>query len=161
MKTMPTHFRGTPQEVLALDTFIKLTRATNSLMSRLAAHEALGDLTQSQFGVLETLFHLGPLSQTEICGKLLKSGGNITLVIDNLEKRSWVRRDADPEDRRTTIVSLTPAGEALIREVFPLHLQAIVAEMGALLPEEQKLLAQLCKKLGKRESESVLKNKVG
>jgi MarR family 2-MHQ and catechol resistance regulon transcriptional repressor len=156
---MPTHFCGTPQEVLALDTFIKLTRATNSLMNRLAAHEALGDLTQSQFGVLETLLHLGPLSQTEICGKLLKSGGNITLVIDNLEKRGWVRRSADPEDRRITIVSLTAAGEALIREVFPLHLQAIVTEMGVLLPEEQKLLAQLCKKLGKRESQLAQKDK--
>jgi len=149
---MPTHFRGTPQQVLALDTFIKLTRATNSLMSRLAAYETLGDLTQSQFGVLETLLHLGPLSQTEICGKLLKSGGNVTLVIDNLEKRGWVHRDPDPEDRRITIVSLTPAGEALIRKVFPIHLQAIVDELSVLLPEEQKLLAQLCKKLGKREA---------
>jgi MarR family 2-MHQ and catechol resistance regulon transcriptional repressor len=157
---MPTHFRGTPQEVLALDTFIKLTRATNSLMSRLAACETLGDLTQSQFGVLETLLHLGPLSQTEICGKLLKSGGNITLVIDNLEKRGWVRRDPDPEDRRITIVKLTPSGDALIREVFPLHLQAIVDEMSVLLPEEQKLLAQLCKKLGKHESQPVRKDKV-
>lgn len=149
---MPTHFRGTPQQVLALDTFIKLTRATNSLMSRLAGHETLGDLTQSQFGVLETLFHLGPLSQSELGSKLLKSGGNITLVIDNLEKRGWVRRDTAPQDRRITIVTLTSSGEALIQEVFPLHLQAIVAEMSVLLPEEQKLLAQLCKKLGKRES---------
>jgi MarR family 2-MHQ and catechol resistance regulon transcriptional repressor len=152
---MPTHYKGTAQEILALDTFIKLTRATNSLMTRLAAHETLGDLTQSQFGVLESLLHLGPLSQTEIGSKQLKSGGNITMVVDNLEKHGLVRREVHPEDRRVTIVHLTPAGEELIRDIFPRHVLAIQEELGALTPEEQKALGSLCKKLGKRESESL------
>jgi len=56
---MPTHYQGSPQAVLALDTFIKLTRVTNSVMNRLAGHETLKDITISQFGVLETLLHLG------------------------------------------------------------------------------------------------------
>ncbi len=149
---MPTHYQGTPQEVLALDTFIKLTRANNSLINRLGEYEALGDLTLSQFGVLETLLHLGALSQSDLCAKLLKSGGNITLVIDNLEKRGLVRRDPGPKDRRISIVSLTPSGTALIKEVFPQQLKAIQAELGALTPEEQADLGRLCKKLGKRET---------
>ena len=149
---MPTHYQGTPEEVLALDTFIKLTRATNSLINRLADYESLGDLTQSQFGVLETLLHLGALSQSDLCAKLLKSGGNITLVIDNLEKRGLVRRDPGPKDRRISIVSLTPAGTALIKVVFPQQLKAIQAEFSALTPEEQADLGRLCKKLGKREN---------
>ncbi len=69
---MPTHYSGTPQEVLALDTFIKLTRAANSLTSRLASYNSLEDLTITQFGVLETLLHLGPLSQSEICCEVVK-----------------------------------------------------------------------------------------
>lgn len=146
---MPTHYKGTPEEVLALDTFIKLTRGVNSLMNRIVAHETLGDLTVSQFGVLESLLHLGPLSQTEICGKQLKSGGNTTMVVDNLEKRGWVRRETSTEDRRITIVHLTPAGEALIREVFPRQAQAITQEMGMLTPQEQQQLSAICKKLGK------------
>jgi len=149
---MPTHYSGTPQEVLALDTFIKLTRATNSLMSRLASYNSLEDLTITQFGVLETLLHLGPLSQSEICSKLLKSGGNITLVVDNLEKNGWVKRTVDPEDRRITIVRLTDAGEALIKRIFPQQLQAIVNEMSPLDAEEQAAFGRLCKKLGKREN---------
>ncbi len=44
-------------------------------------------LTESQFGVLDSLFHLGPMKQKEIGKKILKSGGNITMVINNLEKR--------------------------------------------------------------------------
>jgi DNA-binding MarR family transcriptional regulator len=94
---MPTYHKGTPQEVQALDTFIKLTRATDSLQARLARRETFGDLTPRQFGVLETLYHLGPMRQGEICAKLLKSGGNITLVVDNLEKRGLVRRQRDSE----------------------------------------------------------------
>ncbi len=149
---MPTHYQGTPEEVLVLNTFIKLTRATNSMMNRLAETEALGDLTFTQFGVMETLLHLGPLSQSDLGAKLLKSGGNITLVIDNLEKRELVRREPAPKDRRISIVSLTPSGAALIKEVFPRQLKAIQAEFSMLTSEEQIDLGRLCKKLGKRDN---------
>src|SRR5688572_23137625 len=111
---MPTHYRGTPQEILALDTFIKLSRAIESVSSRLHQGGTFDGLTGSQFGVLETLYHLGPLCLGEISAKLLKSGGNITLVIDNLEKQGLVQRVRDPDDRRMINVSLTDKGEALI-----------------------------------------------
>ena len=100
---MPTHYEGTPQEVLALNAFIKLTRATDSLLARLARREAFGDLTPRQFGVLESLYHLGPMRQGEISAKLLTSGGNITLVVENLEKGGLVRRERSLEDRRVVM----------------------------------------------------------
>ncbi len=46
---MPTHFAGEPEEILALDTLIKLTRATNTLLARIAHHNTHPDLTVSQF----------------------------------------------------------------------------------------------------------------
>ena len=46
---MPTHFEGPGCQVLALDTMIKLTRATNTLMARLSRRETHGGLTESQF----------------------------------------------------------------------------------------------------------------
>jgi MarR family 2-MHQ and catechol resistance regulon transcriptional repressor len=147
---MPSHYNGTSQEIQALDTFIKLTRAVDSLYSRLARRGTLGDLTLSQFGVLEALYHLGSMSQSEICSKLLKSGGNMTLVIDNLEKHGLVQRNQDIEDRRITTVSLSPAGRDLIGEVLPAHVAAIVEEMNTITIEEQITLGQLCKKLGKK-----------
>ena len=79
---MPTHYQGSPESRLALDTFIKLTRAVNAFENRLYAHDVIEGLTPSQFGVLETLYHLGPLCQGEVSSKLLKSSGNITLVVD-------------------------------------------------------------------------------
>ena len=149
---MPTHYGGTESEVLALDTFIKLTRAFGSFATRLSQRDTIDGLTPSQFGVLETLYHLGPLCQSEIGAKLLLSGGNITMVIDNLEKRGLVERRRDDSDRRMVYVSLCDAGRELIAALFPGHVAAITAEMGVLTPEEQRLLGALCRKLGKGAS---------
>jgi len=146
---MPTHYHGKANEIMALDTYIKFTRASSSLDSRLLSRDILGDLTHSQFGVLETLYHLGPLCQGTLSQKLLKSTGNITLVLDNLEKRGLVRRIRSPEDRRMVIIELTPAGRALIAELFPRMAAAITQEMSVLTPGEQMLLGELCKKLGR------------
>ncbi len=145
---MPTHFKGDPKTVLALDTFIKFTRAASALENRLAHHNVLGDLTMTQFGVLETLYHLGPLCQGAISSKLLKSTGNITLVLDNLERHGLVRRERDAQDRRMVNLSLTPKGEELIARIFPLQAAIIAEELAVLEPAEQELLGRLCKKLG-------------
>ncbi len=145
---MPTHYSGTPQETLALNTFIKLTRSVESLTSRLSQRGTLGELTESQFGVLETLYHLGSMCQNQIAAKILKSSGNLTMVIDNLEKHGLVRRTRDLEDRRKVQVSLTDEGRRLIAKVFPGQVTAITEEMSALTPQEQETLGSLCRKLG-------------
>jgi MarR family 2-MHQ and catechol resistance regulon transcriptional repressor len=146
---MPTHYHGTTTETLALDTYIKFTRASASLESRLAAFGTIDDLTPTQFGVLETLHHLGPLCQGELSAKLLKSTGNMTLVLDNLEKRGLVRRAREIDDRRMIKLHLTPEGEETIQRVFPQHLKSIVAAFEMLSADEQLELGRLCKKLGR------------
>ena len=145
---MPTHFVGTNEEVLALNTFIKLSRAHDAFTRRLMARRATDDLTESQFGVLEALLHLGPMMQGALSQKLLTSSGNMTLVLDNLEKRNLVRRVRSVEDRRIVMIELTPAGEDLIRKIMPRQVQAITEEMSVLTPEEQAQLGSLCRKLG-------------
>ena len=136
--------------VTALDTFIKLLRATSSVTSRVHGHLAGEKLTESQFGVLEAISHLGPLCQRELSAKILKTGGNITMVVDNLEKRGLVRRQRDAADRRVVHVHLTPEGKDVIRRVFPRQAESIEQEMGLLSDEEQVQLGALCKKLGLR-----------
>jgi MarR family transcriptional regulator, 2-MHQ and catechol-resistance regulon repressor len=145
---MPTHYKGTPEEELALDTMIKFTRANSAFETRMLSHASLGDLTLSQFGVLEILYHLGPVCQGTLSQKLLKSSGNITLVLDNLEKHGLVRRIRSLEDRRMVMLELTAKGGSLIAEIFPRHVEVIVEEMSVLTPDEQRLLGELSKKLG-------------
>ena len=92
--------------------------------------------------------HLGPMCQRELGVKILKSSGNVTMVVDNLEKRGLVARRRSVEDRRVTEVDLTAKGRALIKGIFPRHAAEITAEMGRLTAAEQKQLGALCRKLG-------------
>ncbi len=146
---MPTHFSGSRAELRTLDTFIKLTRCTNSLQARLAERNTVGDLTWSQFAVMEALYHLGPMTQGEISAKVLKSGSNMTTVIDNLERDGMVHRERDEKDRRVIHVHLTKAGSGKVKAVLPGHVAALVEEFGVLSPKEQETLGELCKKLGR------------
>lgn len=146
---MPTHFTGSRAETRTLDTFIKLTRCTNSLFARLSERNTLGDITPSQFAVLEALYHLGSLTQGEVSTKVLKSGSNMTTVIDNLERNGLVRRERDAKDRRVINVHLTEAGSEKVDAVLPKHVGALVEEFSVLSASEQQTLGALCKKLGK------------
>ena len=145
---MPTHHKGSAQETLALNTYLKFLRAGEALGSRLKTCHVSGELTFSQFAVLEALYHLGPLRPKVISAKTLRSPGNLTLVIDNLQKAGLVTRAPAPDDRRALLVALTPKGKKVIAGALPGHLAAIVDQMSVLSADEQKQLGDLCKKLG-------------
>jgi MarR family 2-MHQ and catechol resistance regulon transcriptional repressor len=147
---MGTHYEGSEEDKSTLNAFIKLMRATESMNGRLARHLSENNLTLSQFGTLEALLHLGPLNQRELGEKLLKSGGNITLVIDNLQKHDLVEKKTDPKDRRAVIISLTKKGRDFIEDYFPQHLDKIKEEFSCLNKKEKQQLGALCKKLGKK-----------
>jgi len=148
---MPTKFTGTRQEVRALNSYIALLRCAETVLAATTRHLAGVNLTVGQFGVLETLYHLGPLCQRDIGKKLLRSGGNITTVVDNLVKRDLVERHPHPDDRRYWQVDLTEAGRALIAEVFPQHVAGVTARLAPLAAAEQDQLRSLCRKLGMAE----------
>jgi MarR family transcriptional regulator, 2-MHQ and catechol-resistance regulon repressor len=145
---MGTRYRGSKEEVRALNAFIKLVRAAESVSARVDSDLAGLKLTVSQFGVLETLFHVGPLCQKDLGQKILKSRGNITMVVDNLERCGYVRRVRDEDDRRRYAVHLTGRGKRLIQTFFPRHVVRIVEEMKALTMAEQAELGRLCRKVG-------------
>jgi MarR family 2-MHQ and catechol resistance regulon transcriptional repressor len=145
---MPTHYRGSAQERAALDAYIKLMRAADSVTARLEPLMRAADLTVGQFGTLEALLHLGPLCQRDLARKLLRSGGNVTVVVGNLARRGLVRRTRGPRDRRFITVTLTGKGRRLIGGIFPRHVQHVVREMRALAPPDQAELGRLCRQLG-------------
>lgn len=146
---MGTHYRGAPRDILALDAYIKLTRAAESVTASLAPGLAAHALTPSQLGVLEALWHLGPLCQRELGDKLLKSSSNVTTVIDNLERRGLVAREHAGTDRRVTTVRLTDTGRRSIQKAFPPHVRHIVTAFAHLNGTEQRELARLCRVLGR------------
>jgi MarR family 2-MHQ and catechol resistance regulon transcriptional repressor len=148
---MGTHYKGSKKEMRALDSYIKLMRAADTINSAVNLSLSKFGLTESQLNVMDALYHLGPLSQKELGFKLLKSGGNITMVIDNLEKNAYVERRRSTEDRRIFFVHLTKNGEKRLVEILPLQVNFITNEMHRLSKTEQIELQRLCKKIGIRK----------
>ena len=133
---------------LALSLWVKLARAS-STFSRLTNLDIQRyGLTQPQFSVIEALGHLGPMKMGSFCSKMLTSGGNITVVIDNLEKDGLVERVPFPKDRRAITVRLTSKGEKLFHDIFSKHAQFVTKVASVLSEDEQVQLSALLKKLG-------------
>ena len=150
---MPTKYPGTTAEKRALNAYIALQRAADSLSARLLSGLSAAKLTESQFGVLEALYHLGPMCQRDIARKILTTKANMTLVIDNLEKRALVQRTRSKADRRYFEIALTTAGRKLIEEFLPEHVDAICRQFDILNAEEQELLRKISRTLGKQSRE--------
>ena len=145
---MGTHYDGPLDQRRALNLFIKLARASESFYTRVDGPIIEAGLTSSQFGVLETLFHLGPQSPSQLAAKHLKSRNNLSVVIENLDREGLVKRVRCPSDRRVQYIHLTDLGRRQIEELFPRFAEGVTREASVLSAEEQELLSELLKKLG-------------
>ncbi|AWI10132.1 MarR family winged helix-turn-helix transcriptional regulator [Ereboglobus luteus] len=144
---MTTRRKTANAEKNALRAYVKLVRAAETVTARV--HTVLpAGLTIAQFGVLEALHHKGPMIQSKIAAKVLKSAGNLTMVVDNLERDGHVRRTREATDRRRIRVSLTPQGSKYIAGLFPKIAASVGREFSILTPGEQAMLAEICKKIG-------------
>jgi MarR family 2-MHQ and catechol resistance regulon transcriptional repressor len=139
----------TDKTELALKTWVKLARAFNTFNKLSNEEISTHGLTPSQFGVLEALFHLGPMTIGKLCEKILATGGNMTVILDNLEKQDLVERIRLKTDRRALCIQLSNKGEELIKQIFPQHEMFIEKQMSVLNENEQIELSNLLKKLGK------------
>ena len=144
---MSNSTRATEQEARALATFTRLSKTAGKI--RRSVYSGLSDtrLTESQVNVLELLYKLGPLPQKDIAKNLSVTGGNITMVVDNLQKRDLVGRKRWQEDRRVVHVALTDLGTETIESYIPLHLKKVLGAFDGLEPSEQEQLQTLCDKL--------------
>jgi MarR family 2-MHQ and catechol resistance regulon transcriptional repressor len=107
------------------------------------------ELTVPQFGALEALYHIGPLSLGDLADKLLVTGGNVTFVMDRLEAQGLVTRYRSESDRRVVLARLTDSGRELVARVFPEHAEYIERLCRHLTPDEQDEMRRLLKRLGK------------
>lgn len=144
-QTSPPASAETPDEetMLALRTWIALARAHNAVGGRATADVARHDLTGAEFGVLEALYHKGPMLLSEVQRRILVSSGGITYLVDRLEKRGLAERRDCPGDRRARLVGLTAAGEELVRRIFPEHAAVIRDALAGLGREEKRQAIRL------------------
>lgn len=109
----------------------------------------LGFASDSDFALLEALYAKGALPVNTLGRKLLLTSGSITTAVDRAVKQGWVRRTADPADKRVALVELTDCGRERARQALRVHFRNLAGVMGGLEPGEQAQLAALLRKLGK------------
>jgi len=145
----PARRSWSDEQERALRLWIALARCYVTFSRAVACKVAEYDLTAPQFGVLEALYHVGPLSLGELAEKLLVTGGNVTYVMDRLEAQDLVVRKRSGDDRRVVKAHLTTKGRATIEAVFPGHVDFVHGLVAGLGAEDQEALRGLLKRLGK------------
>lgn len=106
------------------------------------------DITPAIFGVLEILRHNDGLTQTRLATSIGLDRSSLVPLLDKLQKRNLVTREASLNDRRKNHLFLTPEGRALLAESehrVQLHEQRILASLSK---TEIKQLIKLLIKIG-------------
>jgi MarR family 2-MHQ and catechol resistance regulon transcriptional repressor len=141
----------------ALKLWVVLSRAHAAVAAHSQADIARHGLTPAEFGVLEALHHKGPLLLGEVQKKILVTSGGVTYLVDRLVARGLVERRRCDRDRRAYYAALTPAGEALIGEIFPAHAQAVRHALAGLDEQEKDAAIRLLRTLGRHAAEADVK----
>src|SRR6516165_4130314 len=117
---------------------------------RLLAEQSITNagLGLTDFAALEALLHKGPLTITEIQGKVLLASGSMTAAVDRLEQKGLIKRGPAPSDRRAKVLHLTPEGKRVVETAFRRHAAELESAMVVLNPSEMQHLHALLKKLG-------------
>lgn len=132
----------------ALKLWVVLSRAHEAVGELAKADLEGGELSLTEFGVLEALYHKGDLTVGEVSEAVLLQSGSLTYVIDKLVARGLVSRRVCDEDRRRTYLHLMAPGKAHMRRIWPRHAAAIELAMSGLTAAEKRTATLLLKKMG-------------
>ena len=132
-----------------LKTMTIMFRASNKLEEIVKKEVATFGLSLSEFMVLEALHHKGKLSVNAVLDKVLIPNSSLSYVLELLVSKGLIIREQDENDRRVYVLSLTEAGRAFIKKVYPSHKKKLRERLDRLSEEEEKTLQSLLKKIGK------------
>jgi MarR family transcriptional regulator, 2-MHQ and catechol-resistance regulon repressor len=130
--------------------FLILMQTSRAIQERIREDMAKNNLSITEFSVLEVLFHKGKQTIQQIGTSILISSGSMTYVIDKLEQKNLLKRNACPDDRRAIHVTLTDEGVELMNRVMPLHEDFVDYAFDSLDSSEQETLVRLLKKVRER-----------
>jgi DNA-binding MarR family transcriptional regulator len=135
---MPDDFYDqTPDaNLLATEAVMNTIRTADMLFDRIG--RLLRPLNVSAAGglVLGILRDRGPMSPSELSERLIVTRATVTGVIDSLERRGFVLRSANPADRRSLLIEITPAGLEVLGELRTIVHRNEKAWLAALSKEE-------------------------
>ena len=132
-----------------LKTLTILFRAHKALLDVIREDVRQQGLSVTAFGVLEVLYHKGPLDVRAITEKVLVADSSMSYTLERLSERGFVVRQKNPEDGRGRIVTLTERGQAFMDLVYPAHQRRLRDRLDVLDEEDEAMLQRLLKRLGK------------
>ena len=133
-----------------IDVLVFTLLAGRQLEAWLAETLAARQLDPSSYFALSALWLAGPphrMTAGELAQRIVQTSGGATKTIQRLVGRGLVRRVADPDDSRRSLLELTPEGLGLARETLDLVLGAFDAEIGALDEAEREGVAAAVQRL--------------
>ncbi|ADR34874.1 transcriptional regulator, MarR family [Sulfuricurvum kujiense DSM 16994] len=137
---------------IVLRAHIELSRSLTKIRAKETVWLANHDLTLPQFGILESLYHLGRLTVGQITTLTLSTPGNITVVIKNLQSKGLIQTIPSPEDRRIKILAITDEGSEIMKAIFQTHVDNLTGWYDKALNEEEvQTLSHLLRKLEKAQ----------
>ncbi len=138
------------EDIAAPRLWTVLTRSHHAVRMLAEGSIAQTGLCLTDFAALEALLHKGPLTITELQGKVLLATGSMTAAVDRLENRGLLVRRSSRLDRRARMLQLTAEGKRLAASIFEKHARDLEALMSVLSDEEKRQLYRTSKKLGLR-----------
>ncbi|AND79956.1 MarR family winged helix-turn-helix transcriptional regulator [Streptococcus pantholopis] len=130
----------------AVKLMVVMRKAFRTIDAKVSESYKEDNLTATQFAALDVLYAKGEMTIGELIDKMLATSGNMTVVIKNMEKKGWVSRRLNPEDRRAYLVDLTSLGRRVIERALPAHIEKVEAVFSLLSENEQEELIALLKK---------------
>lgn len=143
-----------------------MNKELKSLVVILKAHRSLEksikyslvgtNINVNEFTALEALYIKGSLSTQELIDTVLIPNSSMTYVLEILNKKDYIKRKKKPEDKRVQIISLSDRGIEVFESIYERHFEYMRSIFDVLNNDEEVLLQELVKKVGKK-AEEVLK----
>ncbi|MFC0273397.1 MarR family winged helix-turn-helix transcriptional regulator [Metabacillus herbersteinensis] len=130
--------------------FLMLMQTARVFHEQIRDDMTKNNLSITEFSVLEVLFHKGKQTIQQIGKSILITSGSMTYVIDKLEQKGLIKRNACPEDRRVIHVTITDNGLKLMNILMPKHEKFVDYAFDSLNPDEVENLVFLLKKVKTR-----------
>ncbi|WP_312474959.1 MarR family transcriptional regulator [Neobacillus sp.] len=127
--------------------FLVLMQTSKAIHERIKEEMTKNKLSITEFSVLEVLYQKGKQTIQQIGNCILISSGSMTYVIDKLEQRGLLSRNACPDDRRVIHVILTDDGNELMKEIMPKYRELVDNMFDSLNSDEAEILVHLLKKV--------------
>jgi DNA-binding MarR family transcriptional regulator len=134
---------------LANDSWESLMTAHAEMMRQFDQEDVWDEVSRTEYDVLYTLSKCrAPIRLRELNRRVLLSQPALSRMVDRMVERGFVQREADEQDGRSVLLSLTEAGGEQQRSTGRRHALNVSRTMNdAFAPDEMRELMRLCGKL--------------